>query len=185
MENEDERIEALGRERERLTEMLRENKSKQYYVLYILMRQDLPSMNPGKAMAQASHASNAFIQKADKVLRASPLRDVVDKWKDQTEQGFGTVLVLGCIKDDIIILRERLRGKGNVLFDEVIDPTYPYIVSGEIVDFIKPEVHTETPHELDNDDFVCFRNEVTCAYLFADKNDSETANYVGNLKLHP
>ena len=30
-------------------------------VLYILMRKDLKSMNPGKAMAQASHAANAFV----------------------------------------------------------------------------------------------------------------------------
>ena len=30
-------------------------------VLYILMRTDMDSLNPGKAMAQASHASNAFV----------------------------------------------------------------------------------------------------------------------------
>ena len=30
-------------------------------VLYILMRNDLNSLNSGKAMAQASHASNAFV----------------------------------------------------------------------------------------------------------------------------
>ena len=30
-------------------------------VLYILMRTDMDSMNPGKAMAQASHASNQFV----------------------------------------------------------------------------------------------------------------------------
>ena len=33
-------------------------------VLYILMRNDMKSMNPGKAMAQASHASNAFVNTA-------------------------------------------------------------------------------------------------------------------------
>ena len=37
-----------------------------YPVLYIIMRNDLDSMNPGKAMAQASHASNAFVTKIDK-----------------------------------------------------------------------------------------------------------------------
>ena len=30
-------------------------------LLYILMRNDMDSMNPGKAMAQASHASNQFV----------------------------------------------------------------------------------------------------------------------------
>ena len=34
-------------------------------VLYILMRTDMDSMNPGKAMAQASHASNAFVSNAE------------------------------------------------------------------------------------------------------------------------
>lgn len=31
-------------------------------VLYILMRADLSNMNAGRAMAQASHASNQFIE---------------------------------------------------------------------------------------------------------------------------
>jgi hypothetical protein len=34
--------------------------------LYILMRNDLASMNVGRCMAQASHASNAFIYKFGK-----------------------------------------------------------------------------------------------------------------------
>ena len=34
-------------------------------VLYILMRTDLNSMNPGKAMAQASHAGSAFANNAE------------------------------------------------------------------------------------------------------------------------
>ena len=29
-------------------------------VLYILMRSDMVSLNPGKAMAQAAHAANCF-----------------------------------------------------------------------------------------------------------------------------
>ena len=29
--------------------------------LYIIVRNDIPSLNPGKAMAQASHASVSFL----------------------------------------------------------------------------------------------------------------------------
>ena len=44
--------------------LLLEKKKKGYEmtpVLYILMRTDMTSLNAGKAMAQASHATNAFI----------------------------------------------------------------------------------------------------------------------------
>ena len=51
------------------------------YVLYILMRQDLPSMNAGKAMAQASHASNAFIYEALKRILTCTLIFVSGKNK--------------------------------------------------------------------------------------------------------
>ena len=43
-------------------------------VLYILMRTDMNSMNPGKAMAQASHASNAFITHSLKPVSYTHLR---------------------------------------------------------------------------------------------------------------
>ena len=56
-------------------------------VLYILMRTDMDSMNPGKAMAQASHASNAFVFRFGK-------ENLVKQWQGETQQGFGTVLVL-------------------------------------------------------------------------------------------
>ena len=67
-------------------------------VLYILMRNDLSSMNSGKAMAQASHASNAFAHymrytrcEEDDGIECEGL---LNMWEDQTTQGFGTVLVL-------------------------------------------------------------------------------------------
>ena len=39
-------------------------------ILYILMRTDMTSLNAGKAMAQASHATNAFIQESDGLSRS-------------------------------------------------------------------------------------------------------------------
>ena len=61
--------------------------------LYILMRNDLDSMKAGRAAAQASHASNAFIHKFGK-------NEEVKEWANQTPQGFGTAIVLsGDVKD--------------------------------------------------------------------------------------
>ena len=62
-------------------------------VLYILMRTDMDSMNPGKAMAQASHASNAFVSNAEPGYNVD--EELFNAWQQSTTQGFGTVLVLG------------------------------------------------------------------------------------------
>ncbi len=56
--------------------------------LYILMRTDMASGTPGKMMAQASHASNAFVK------RAFDVGEDISGWTNQTDQGFGTVIVL-------------------------------------------------------------------------------------------
>ena len=40
--------------------------------LYILMRTDLPSLNPGKAMAQAAHAANKMTFIVDKHSQCVP-----------------------------------------------------------------------------------------------------------------
>ena len=169
------------------------------YVLYILMRTDLPSMNPGKAMAQASHASNAFMFNATNEFRSKPedtplvIQHAIN-WSSETDQGFGTVLVLGATMDDIVKVREfdvlntatdLESGRMNILFEEVIDPTYPYIVNLEIIDLIEGKYHTAEPHELESGDFACFRKEVTCAYLFADKNNEHIQKLVDHLDLHP
>lgn len=152
------------------------------YVLYILMRTDLQSMNPGKAMAQASHASNAFLHQAEIDRGESKEVDnaVVD-WISSTPQGFGTVLVLGCTIMDILRCEEHV----HLNFEKVIDPTYPYIVNKEVCDLIDSSRHTMAPHELESGDMVCFREEVTCAYLFGDKNNPVTTEYIKHLKLHP
>ena len=70
-------------------------------VLYILMRTDMDSMNPGKAMAQASHASNAFVYRWGK-------EKAVKEWQGETQQGFGTVLVLGVTGDELYSVVEKV-----------------------------------------------------------------------------
>jgi hypothetical protein len=72
--------------------------------LYILMRNDLASMNAGKAVAQGTHAANQMIFEG--MIRTDPfgafldpdgtklLLDMVGEWSREA-RGFGTCIVLG------------------------------------------------------------------------------------------
>lgn len=126
-------------------------------VLYILMRTDLDSLNPGKAMAQASHASNAFVHRWGK-------EKTVKEWQCETEQGFGTVLVLGVTGDELYKVVESvdydLRFKEDVYADIIHDPTYP-VQDGEVV------------HHIPID---------TCGYVFGNTDSLE--DLLGEYELH-
>ena len=95
-------------------------------VLYILMRNDLPSMNAGKAMAQASHASNAMVHNSD----CDAFKGMVKEWQGETPQGFGT-LVLAAIKR-ILHLTQRRWQMGSLAAsgDKVITLSYQWTVNG-------------------------------------------------------
>lgn len=110
-------------------------------ILYILMRTDLDSMNPGKAMAQASHASNQFVATLPK-----DAHDIYNEWLQCN--GFGTVLVLGVTE---VQMRTSV-AVANVLdlvSDVVHDPTYP-LRDGDSTHFIPLD---------------------TCAFVFGNKED--------------
>lgn len=159
-------------------------------VLYILMRTDLPSMNPGKAMAQASHASNAFVYEMNQAEEEGldtfepSLEDVhvlFKEWQKQTPQGFGTVLVLGVTESELITAVETatmLGAAGNL----VVDPTYPAHLDREAVDPEDPK--WTLPCIPAGDKMVTFRTEVTCGYLFGDKNNWMLSAVLNNFKLH-
>lgn len=68
-------------------------------VLYILMRNDMDSLNPGKMVAQGAHAANQFSAWMDENVVApahpdGPLWSLYNAWLDQGK-GFGTTICLG------------------------------------------------------------------------------------------
>lgn len=144
----------------------------QFPVLYILMRTDLQSMNPGKAMAQASHASNAFmrtikLKKAQFVTGNGSEEDrkkisLADLWEGETPQGFGTVIVLGVNEKDLRDTITMSHLVDDVVGDIIHDPTYP-LVDGDIVHYLPLD---------------------TCGYVFLDKNNPITDFLVGRFPLH-
>ena len=133
-------------------------------VLYILMRTDLDSMNPGKAMAQASHASNAFVAEVFRLNETSHQDNLYHAWNDETPQGFGTVLVLGVNEAQMrtaVTVAESF-GVDKFPCDIIHDPTYP-LQDGEVTHFIPLD---------------------TCAYVFGDKDDEILQSILGNFDLH-
>ena len=131
-------------------------------VLYILMRTDMESMNPGKAMAQASHASNAFVQSAEPGYNID--ETLFNTWKESTPQGFGTVLVLGVTEVQMRTAVEIAESFGVDKFpcDIIHDPTYP-LQDGDTTHFIPVD---------------------TCGYIFGDKEDPLLEAIIGKFELH-
>lgn len=143
-------------------------------ILFILMRTDLNSLNPGKMAAQASHASNAFVNHFQTMMREEAPNQASDKtaalnkafyeWENSTDQGFGTVLVLGGKwESQIKPALNELAGK--YICGPVFDPTYP-LVDGEVVHYIP--LHT-------------------CAYVFVPNKEDDlfARSVLGSMNLHP
>lgn len=157
-------------------------------VLYILMRNDLASMNAGKAMAQASHASNAFVHrmfKADDKLK-NPIWHLFDEWRNETLQGFGTVLVLAVNEMQMRFSVDAAKRYGMIA--EIIhDPTYPILIDRELGAYLRklgPNGFNDGYTVGDGDRYITIPMD-TCAYVFADKNDPITGMILGGYKLHP
>ena len=132
--------------------------------LYILLRNDLPSMSVGRAAAQASHASNAFIHKFG-------ANDDVKLWQAQTPQGFGTAIVLSANLFDIGTALIDSKAQGITISDRVIDPDYVVPISSELMPFLNLEdkrIKVE-PSATDPTKHLIHRSETTCAYIFGDK----------------
>ena len=108
-------------------------------VLYILMRSDMESLNPGKAMAQAAHAANLFAENIDR--RSSEYKEWINEGN-----GFGTTIVLDAYNDDLLnsIINDY---KEKAPTGIVLDNTYP-ILDGDVVHLLPVQ---------------------TCGYIFIDQ----------------
>jgi peptidyl-tRNA hydrolase len=126
-------------------------------VIYLLMRDELTSMNTGKACAQSHHAGTQMALKD--CLSWEPLhREWLVRWASEAS-GFGTVLCLGVSESTMnkaLDIAARL-GVPNAV---VHDPAYP-LIDGSVL------------HLLPLD---------TCAYIFGPK--VLIANATAGLDLH-
>ena len=143
--------------------------------LYILVRNDLPSMNPGRAMAQAAHASNQLVFKHGKDHR-------VVSW--QADRGFGTTICLAADRLTIQTAISKAIG-GGFLADFVYDPTYKYSIDKEVANFIDPETWTAPAFFGNNGLVTLFRQELTCGYIFIHEDHPNRTELLGKMPLHP
>lgn len=144
--------------------------------LYLLVRNDLPSMNPGKAIAQAAHAANQFTYRHGKERS-------VKEWMDESKEGFGTTITLSVTKEQLSRIFTRAISL-ELFAGMVTDITYPYIVNSEIARLIDKNIHTDLPVPKDGQ-WLCFRREVTCGFVFIDNSDPSQSELVSDLPLHP
>ncbi len=130
--------------------------------LYILVRGDMDSMNAGKGMAQAAHAANLFA--ADVVNWGNVrTREAFGAWENQTEQRFGTTIVLVVSgEDQLTYVTDAARGMGFPS-GVVTDPTYP--VRDGAVTHLLPVV--------------------TCGFVFTPSRSEMPVRALEELALHP
>lgn len=127
--------------------------------LYIIMREDLWDMNPGKGMAQAAHAQADFDEFIEdrcgpEYKQDDKLWSSVREWREN--RSFGTTLVLSAPAVDISLILESMPHCGIV-----VDPTYPYRN-------YYGKVFTSS--------------EITCAWAFA--TTEEEIEFMKQWKLH-
>lgn len=106
-----------------------ENKDKkamnEKYAQFIVMRNDMTSLNPGKAMAQAAHASSVMHENCD--------HELFHEWKNETIDGFGTCYVYEASMEDILYFKETIDAHVSNVWTKIVhDPTYP-IKDGNIL----------------------------------------------------
>lgn len=87
--------------------------------LYIIMREDLQDMNPGKGMAQAAHAQADFDAHAKNCINQDMFREAYLTWCE--DRNFGVTLVLSATLNQMHEIRTKVKHS-----DLTIDPTYPW-----------------------------------------------------------
>ena len=153
-------------------------KTKTEYRLYILIRNDLQSLNSGKAMAQAAHAANSL------TAEWGHLNEVREYTNRATP--FGTAIVLSVDKDTLVqrLKRASMR-EGTVPYGPVWDTTYPFNTTTEIAALIPKKTLTSPTIVKDDGRAICFRKEITCGYIFVGAGTPDQVELVGDLPLYP
>lgn len=116
-------------------------------MLYIFMRDDLDSLNPGKACAQAAHAANhAGVVLPVRSKDNPQIAELFNSWQLSTSQGFGTTIVFSApiqVINDV----DREANEMELVHSIIRDPTYP-LRDGQITHLIPLD---------------------TCSWVFCDK----------------
>jgi len=147
------------------------NLEQSFPILYIILRNDLYSMTPGRALAQSSHIGHCLTHDMhDFQTVADPVTNMFKKWKKSTTQGFGTAIVLaGGTENDIIECLKKVTQYGETqnppeaACNIVMDPDYG-VRDGGTTHYVSLNVG---------------------AYVFCDKNNPILQDILSVFPLHP
>lgn len=102
--------------------------------LYILMRSDLDSLNPGKMVAQGAHAANQFAFEMQKLADVMNEREhnslerrnirLFNQWETSTPQGFGVTICLDVTGVQLPLVVAAAKAM-NMPAGVTHDPSYP------------------------------------------------------------
>jgi hypothetical protein len=154
-------------------------------VVYVLVRTDLPSLNPGKAMSQVHHAG---VQMMSICSNHYWVKTYIEQGVAQGAAGFNTTLVLGDTLDGINnrIMIARAASDSVAICNTVTDPSYPFWVESlEIANLIPQDERTKIIKTMPHGHVLMVREEVTCAWFLGDRNDVRFRSIFEGLDLHP
>lgn len=140
--------------------------------LYILMRSDMASLNPGKAMAQATHAANECVFLIRKWAKAAEekgknyqkydhfkkMQKMLESWEE--DRGFGTCIVLDIGSEANLQEFVAAAGTAGLRAGITHDPSYP-VRDGDVTHLIPVD---------------------TCGFVFGEKE--ECSKVLGSLPLY-
>ena len=147
---------------------------------YVLVRNDLPSLNAGKATAHTHHAG---VQMVAKYMDHTIVRDYIEQGIANGADHFNTTISLSANLGQIETVL-KMADQMDYVADRVLDPTYPFFVDEEDVALIDPTKATSTPVRSDGR-VLMTRPETTCAYVLGYAGDDVFRALVGGLKLMP
>lgn len=136
-------------------------------VFYIVMRNDLDSLNLGKAMAQACHTGTQFV---------SYLHQKFPKKIDEYlgYDGIMTTIVLEGNSEQLTALQnlylENIK-QDPYYYGDILDKTYPFSFSAELL----PYMDTKNFSEMAIKDNIVYttREELTCSWYFMKEENVE------------
>lgn len=151
-------------------------------VLYILVRNDLPSLTVGKMGAQTAHAGNQFIHQYLDNSESKKIKTQIKDWQG-CANGFGTTITLSVTEQDIKDIVDA-GTKYYFACDKVVDPTYPFMIDKELMSTVDETKLTADPFYTRDGKVALCRSEVTCGFIFGDKNDPALSFLTSKYQLY-
>jgi len=139
---------------------------------YVIVRNDMPTMNVGKMAAQVSHSTTKLAVEIDMFYATHGGQKENREWLN--EDNIGTTIIMEGISEDIRDFFTEFKSKfPNMYTNKVVDTSYPFIAPMDIAELFDKNVHVDWD-EINEDGFVkCYTEMWTCSGLFFDGNEED------------